>query len=90
MLLICSKVSLTKDWVQHEIERAVEQEKKCGTRVIFPVMIDDAFLVWKDPLATRARQVLAADFRGATAGTEFEKRLPRLLQALGYSSSTPS
>jgi len=86
MLLVCSKVSLTKDWVQYEIERGIEQEKKRGARVIFPIMMDDAFLTWNHPRATHIREVLAADFRKATKGHAFEEQLPRLLKALGYAS----
>src|SRR5579864_1258908 len=65
MLLVCSEVSLKKDWVAYEIERAIAQEEKRGTRVIFPIMIDDALLSWNHPRATRIRGVLAADFRRA-------------------------
>jgi len=86
ILLICSEVSLTKDWVQYEIERGIEQEKKRKTQVIFPIMIDGAFLDWRSPHATRLRKVLAADFRKATKGQAFDQRLPRLLKALGYAS----
>ncbi len=84
MLLVCSEVSLTKDYVQYEIERGIEQEKKRKAQVIFPVMIDDALLEWKDPHATHIRKVRAVDFRKATKGQAFEKKLPGLLQQLGY------
>jgi hypothetical protein len=40
-------------------------------------------LTWKDPIATRIRKVLAADFIGATEGDAFKEKLPRLLKALG-------
>lgn len=84
ILLVCSEVSLTKDWVAYEIDRGIEQEKKRNARVIFPIMIDDALLTWNHPRATRVREVLAADFRDATKGHAFEEKMPRLLDALGY------
>lgn len=87
MLLVCSEVSLKKDWVAYEIDRAITQEEKRGSRVIFPIMIDGALLTWNHPRATRIRGVLAADFRKATKGKAFEERLPKLLEALGYSDS---
>ena len=86
MLLLCSAASLRKDWVQYEIERAITQERQCNFRVIVPIMIDDALLTWNHPRATQIREVLAVDFCGATEGYEFEQRLPRLLQALGYTA----
>ena len=86
MLLVCSEVSLKKDWVAYEIERAIAQEEKRGTRVIFPIMIDSALLSWNHPRATRIRDVLAGDFRKATKGKE--EQMPKLLGALGYSDST--
>ncbi len=86
MLLVCSKISLTKDWVRHEIDEGIEQERKRGARVIFPIMIDDGLLAWKDRRAGHILEVLAADFRKATKGQAFEKQLPRLLKALGYPS----
>jgi hypothetical protein len=86
ILLVCSGISLNKDWVKYEIEQGIEQEKKRGTPVIFPIMIDDALLAWKDPRGTHIREVLAADFRNATESPAFEKRLPRLLKALGYAT----
>jgi hypothetical protein len=87
MLLVCSEVSLKKDWVAYEIERALAQEKQRGSRVIFPIMIDDALLTWNHPRATRIREVLAADFREATEEEAFEEQLPKLLRALGYNNS---
>jgi hypothetical protein len=40
MLLVCSEMSLTKDWVIYEIERAIDKEKTSGRRVIFPILLD--------------------------------------------------
>jgi len=90
MLLVCSEISLRKDWVAYEIERAIIQEEKRCSRVIFPIMIDGTLLTWNHPRATRIRGVLAADFRKATEGKAFEELLPRLLQALGYGDSAKS
>jgi hypothetical protein len=90
MLLVCSEVSLKNDWVAYEIERAIAQEEKRGSRVIFPIMIDGTLLTWNHPRATRIRDVLAADFRKATEGEAFEEQLRKLLGALGYRDSTES
>ena len=82
MLLVCSETSLQKDWVSHEIDQAIENEKKRGQRIIFPIMIDDGLEKWTDPRKSRIWTVLAADFRGAARGRAFEQRMERLLEAL--------
>jgi hypothetical protein len=82
MLLVCSETSLAKDWVIYEIERAIDKEKTCGRRVIFPILLDDALLKWNHPRATRIRDVLAADFRRATKGEAFEEKFQKLQAAL--------
>jgi uncharacterized protein YjbI with pentapeptide repeats len=83
VLLVCSKASLgDSDWVQWEIENALEEEESRGKQVIFPIMIDDALLEWSHPRATRIREVLAGDFRKATKGKAFERAVDRLVAAL--------
>ncbi len=39
MLLVCSAVSLSKDWVQYEIERALKLERERNCRIVFPIMV---------------------------------------------------
>jgi hypothetical protein len=83
VILVCSEASLgERDWIEREIERAVEEEKKRGKPVIFPIMIDDALDNWRGPKATRIKKVLAADFRGALDGKAFDKAVDRLVMAL--------
>jgi hypothetical protein len=83
LILVCSEASLyNSDWVRWEIDRAIEVEKERNTRVIFPVMLDDALLKWNHPRASRIREVLAGDFRRATRGRAFETALTRLIKGL--------
>ena len=83
VILVCSKASLAdSDFVQWEIERAIEQEKKQNRTILFPVMIDGALLEWKHPRATRILDVLAGDFRGATKGKAFNEAFEKLVRGL--------
>lgn len=83
VLLICSEDSLNNsDWVEWEIERAVEKERSEGSQVLFPIMIDDSLVRWKHPFAPRLRKVLAGDFRNATEGRAFEEAMKRLIDGL--------
>ena len=83
VIVVCSEASLgDSDWVRYEIERAIEEEKKRRSRVVFPIMLDDALLKWKHPLSTRIRDVLAGDFRNATKGKIFQQRFEKLCEGL--------
>jgi len=42
LVLILSANSIASDWVQTEVERALERERKEGKDVLFPIAIDDA------------------------------------------------
>ena len=44
LLLILSKNSIDSDWVEAEVESALEQEQKRGQTVLFPVRLDDAVM----------------------------------------------
>ena len=83
VVLVCSKTSLNdSDWVKWEIAQSIKQEQDRGQRVLFPIMIDDELLNWNDPKGERMREVLAADFRGATKGKKFDAAVKRLLAGL--------
>lgn len=42
LLLVLSKNSIDSQWVEHEVEAALEVERKEKRLVLFPIMIDDA------------------------------------------------
>lgn len=83
VIVVCSSASLYEsEWVQKEIALAVREESRRNKTILFPVMIDDAFLKWAHPNAMRLREILAGDFRQAKEGQAFEEAVDRLYQAL--------
>lgn len=82
VILVCSEDSLSSDWVRWEIDRTREQEKARGKTILYPVMLDDAVLSWNDSRASRIREILVGDFRGATKGRAFKERFGRLMEGL--------
>lgn len=83
ILLVCSKHSLNDSrWVQWELETALKEERTRRTRMVFPIMIDDALIEWNHPIGTALRAILAGDFRGATEGRSFDDRLTHLIASL--------
>ena len=81
--MVCSDAAFREsDWVRWEIERAIEKEKRQKSRVLYPIVIDDALFEESDPQVTRIRQVLAADFRQAMEGDAFHVAVERLVKSL--------
>ena len=44
LLVILSETSITKPWVIHEIEEALDEETRRHSTVLFPIRLDDAIL----------------------------------------------
>ena len=83
VLVVCSQSSLRRSkWVRWEIELALEKERRTRSTVLFPIVIDEALFGWKSRLAAKVREILAADFRGATKGPKFEQQVSKLIENL--------
>jgi hypothetical protein len=57
LLLILSEHSIKSDWVEDEVTRAFEEERKRDQIVLFPIRLDDAV---KDTNEARGRKVACA------------------------------
>jgi len=56
LVLILSAESIDSDWVEHEVDRALEEEERRGRDVLFPIRIDDAVMKCKFGWAKRLRE----------------------------------
>lgn len=88
IVLICSRASLDRPGVLHEIREALDREsREGGLSLLIPVLLDDYLISeWhlREPqLAKRLNRRVAADFRGTRRSTKrFNVALERLLSAL--------
>jgi hypothetical protein len=84
LLLVLSENSVNSQWVEQEVETALEQEREHPDKtVLFPVRLDDAVLGIKSgwpALVKKTRSI--GDFRGWKDHDGFKKWFDRLLKDL--------
>ncbi len=83
LLLALTKDSVASDWVEKEVETAMEQERKEGRLVLFPVRLDDAVMDVPSGWAAdirRSRNI--GDFRRWKRHDPYQETLTRLLRDL--------
>jgi hypothetical protein len=83
LLLILSEHSIASDWVEHEVESALEEEKQRGRTILFPIRLDDAVMesnkAWA-ALIRRTRHI--GDFTRWKDYDSYQKAFDRLLRDL--------
>ena len=83
LLLVLSKHSIESEWVEKEVETAMEQERKQKRTVLFPVMLDNSVLEiesgWPADIR-RSRNI--GDFRKWKDHDSYQKAFDRLLRDL--------
>ncbi len=83
LLLILSEHSIASDWVEHEVESALEEERQRGRAVLFPIRVDNAVMesnkAWA-ALIRRTRHV--GDFTGWKNHNSYQNAFKRLLRDL--------
>lgn len=85
LLVVLSEASVESDWVEDEVEAALEEERKSQDRrtVLFPIKIDDSIEVadraWTRKII-RTRHI--GDFTHWKADDAYQKAFKRLLQDL--------
>jgi len=83
LLLILSKHSVESQWVEQEVEGALEKERKQNRTILFPIRIDDAVMKAEAGWAAyikRTRNI--GDFRKWKDHDRYRKDLDRLLRDL--------
>ncbi|HEX8566020.1 MAG TPA: toll/interleukin-1 receptor domain-containing protein [Pyrinomonadaceae bacterium] len=83
LLLILSENSIASDWVEHEVESALDEERQSNRIILFPVRIDNSVMesnkAWA-ALIRRTRHI--GDFRYWKQHDEYQKALHKLLRDL--------
>jgi hypothetical protein len=83
LLLVLSKHSVASQWVEQEVETALERERKGNRAVLFPMRLDDAVMDieggWP-ALIRNTRHI--GDFREWQDGIAYQRALQRLLRDL--------
>lgn len=91
LLLILSQGSVGSQWVETEVERALERERKEGILILFPIRIDDTIFEVSEGWATYIRNARhIGDFRQWRDSRTYSKSFLRLLRDLGGQAHIPA
>src|SRR5271165_5766802 len=89
LLLVLSKNSVASDWVEKEVETAMEKERQRKRVVLFPIRLDDAVMKmetgWPADIR-RSRNI--GDFKKWKIHDAYQKTFDRLLRDLKAEEST--
>jgi hypothetical protein len=90
LLLVLSKRSIESDWVEKEVETALEKERKQKRTVLFPIRLDDAVMRidggWPADIR-RSRNI--GDFRRWKTHDAYQKAFARRLRDLQAVDAPP-
>jgi TIR domain/Pentapeptide repeats (8 copies) len=82
VVLILSEHSISSDWVEDEVTKAFEEERKRGQIVLFPVSLDDAVMNTNEAWAAKLRPRHIGDFRKWKDQHAYKQSLARVLRDL--------
>jgi len=82
VLLILSEHSIKSDWVEDEVTKAFEEERKRGQIVLFPIRLDDAVMDTDEAWAAKLRARHIGDFTRWKEHDEYLKSFERVLRDL--------
>jgi len=83
LLLILSEHSIKSDWVEDEVTRAFEEERKRSKIVLFPIRIDDSVMNTNEAWAAKLRANRnIGDFRHWKDHNAYMKSLDRVIRDL--------
>lgn len=82
VLLILSEHSIKSDWVEDEVTKAFEEERKRGKTVLFPIRLDDVVMDTNEAWAAKLRARHIGDFTRWKEHDEYQKSFARVLRDL--------
>lgn len=83
LLVILSESSIFSDWVEYEVETAIERERIDNRSVLFPIRIDDSVMNCKKAWATLLRrQRHIGNFTGWESYKNYSNALDKLINDL--------
>jgi hypothetical protein len=83
LLLVLSKNSVESQWVEKEVETALETERRQKRPVLFPIRLDEAVIETEQAWAADVRRMwYIGDFRNWKNHDQFRKAFDRLLRDL--------
>ncbi|HEV7425673.1 MAG TPA: toll/interleukin-1 receptor domain-containing protein [Thermoanaerobaculia bacterium] len=83
LVIILSANSVNSDWVETEVETALERERKEGKEVLFPIAIDDeSFTAQQSWAADIRRKRHIGDFRKWKSHDDYTAAFDRLVRDL--------
>jgi uncharacterized protein YjbI with pentapeptide repeats len=87
LLLVLSKDSVESEWVETEVESALEKERKQRRTSLFPIRLDNAVMDTNQAWAANIRRTRhIGDFSKSNARDKFEEEFARLLRDLRVST----
>jgi TIR domain/Pentapeptide repeats (8 copies) len=88
LLLVLTEQSLGSDWVEGEVEAALERERREKRTVLFPIQLDDSIQETQVAWASHIRQTRQiGDFRGWENHGAYQTGFARLLRDLTAEAS---
>jgi uncharacterized protein YjbI with pentapeptide repeats len=85
VLLILSEHSIGSDWVEDEVTKAFEEERKRGEVVLFPVRLDNTVMDTSEAWAEKLRARNIGDFRNWKDHDGYKQSFQRVLRDLKIS-----
>jgi uncharacterized protein YjbI with pentapeptide repeats len=84
VLVVLSKDSTGSDWVEHEVRKAREKERKTGKDALCPVALDDSWKTcrWPERLREQIMEYNILDFSSWQDANDFQKMFGKLLAGL--------
>jgi hypothetical protein len=88
LILILSRESIKSQWVQYEVEKALNIERETQRTVLFPLKLDDSIFQISEPWTEALKQRLILDFSSWRNEQLYSSSLSRLAKALTLTAAS--